>query len=173
VTRTLAELVLLVALLAVAWAIVVSNGRLKPPVTADATGGAGYRAEPVDAGLPERAEALRAYIASPPPPTPAQRNPFSFRNPSRADVRPDDLMPEAAVAADGAPSGRGMELEGIAEDTGNGHPLRTAIIAAAGDLILAKEGDRILSRYLVVRITTDAVQLKDEEEGVTFSVVLK
>jgi hypothetical protein len=66
-----------------------------------------------------------------------------------------------------------MELAGIAEETGNGHPSRTAVISAAGQVIFAKEGDRVLSRFLVVRIAADAVHLKDEQGGGEFALVLK
>lgn len=176
VTRTLAELVLLVALVAAAWLIAVGNSRMLPPVTSQPAPGAAFDARPVDAGLPERARALRARLASPPAPSPVARNPFGFgdesgsRAEARADGRP--LASASAAAGDATPV-PDMQLQGIAEDAGNGHPVRTAVIAAGGELILAKEGDRILSRFLVIRITEDAVHLRDDEGGATVSLVLK
>jgi hypothetical protein len=174
VTRTLSELVLLVALLAAAWLIVVNNSLVAPPPATLPPGGAGSHDQPVDAGLPERAEALRTYLASPRPLAPVRRNPFGFQDSSRAVAGGAGRGPVPGGAAAASESSRPeMELEGIAEETGNGRPLRTAVIAAAGELIFAKEGDRVLSRFLVVRITADAVQLKDDEGGGTFSLALK
>jgi hypothetical protein len=66
-----------------------------------------------------------------------------------------------------------MVLSGIAEETSNGHPVRTAVISARGELVFAREGDRVLSRFLVVRIAADAVQLKDGEGGEVFTLALK
>ncbi len=94
-----------------------------------------------------------------------RRNPFGFGVASAGAAR-------ATPAADHRGAGR-MELAGIAEETGNGHPNRTAVISTAGQLILAKEGDRVLSRFLVVRIAADAVHLRDDEGGGEFSLVLK
>jgi hypothetical protein len=174
VTRTLAEFVLLVALLFAAWLVVANSSRVRPPVVARPPAGAVDRDQPVGDGLPERAEALRAYLAAPPPPAPVRRNPFDFQQLERAVVDPGGRASAAgAAAAAPVPPRPDMELAGIAEDTGNGHPLRTAVISAAGQLILAMEGDRVLARFLVVRITADAVQLKDDEGGGSFSLVLK
>jgi hypothetical protein len=174
VTRTLAELVLLVALLAAAWLIAVNNSRLAPPNTNQPPADAVYSDRPVDAGLPERTQALRTYLASPPPFTPVRRNPFGFEDSARGGASGDGSAPAAGGAAGDPVSSRPeMQLEGIAEETGNGHPLRTAVISAAGEIVFAREGDRVLSRFLVVRITSDAVQLKDDEGGVTFSLALK
>jgi hypothetical protein len=174
VTRTLAELVLLVALLLAAWLIAVNNSFVAPPAATRPPGGTAYHDRPADAGLPEHAEALRAYLASPRPLAPVRRNPFGFQGSSRAADEVDGRRSAAGGAATISASSRpAMELEGIAEETGNGHPQRTAVIAVEGELIFAKEGDRVLSRFLVVRITEDAVQLKDDEGGGTFSLVLK
>lgn len=169
-TRTLAELVLLAALLVALGLIVASRGRVAPVEPGQAPATAASRDAPVDAGLPERAEALRRFLASPPPPTPVRRNPFGFGVASRGGA--GAAGPAADVAAPPTPRPP-MELAGIAEETGNGHPNRTAVISAAGQVIFAKEGDRVLSRFLVVRIAADAVHLKDDEGGGEFSLVLK
>ncbi len=66
-----------------------------------------------------------------------------------------------------------MTLSGIAEDTENGRPVRTAVISARGQLVLAREGDRVLARFVVRRITADAVQIEDSEGGKAFTLVLK
>jgi hypothetical protein len=170
VTRTLAELVLLAALLVALGLIVASRSAVAPvePGRAPATTALGD--SPIDAGLPERAEALRRFLASPPPPSPVRRNPFGFGAASAAGGRAAGGTADAAAPPTPRPP---MELAGIAEETGNGHPVRTAVISAAGQVILAKEGNRVLSRFLVVRIAADAVHLKDDEGGGEFSLVLK
>jgi hypothetical protein len=170
VTRTLAELVLLAALLAALGLIVANRGPVTPVESGRAPATAASGAAPVDAGLPERAEALRRFLASPPPPSPVRRNPFGFGAASAAEGRAAGGAADTAVPPTPRPP---MELAGIAEETGNGHPVRTAVISSAGQVILAKEGDRVLSRFLVVRIAADAVHLKDDEGGREFSLVLK
>ncbi len=169
-TRTLAELVLLAALLVALGLIVASRSRPAPADPGQTPPAADARDAPVDAGLPERADALRRFLASPPPPAPVRRNPFGFGAASEARARA--ARPAADAAAPLAPRPP-MELAGIAEETGNGHPNRTAVISSAGQVILAKEGDRVLSRFLVVRIAADAVRLRDDEGGGEFSLVLK
>ncbi len=171
VTRTLAELVLLAALLVAAGLIAANRGRGAREVPDGAPAKAASRDTPVDAGLPERAAALRAYLSSPPPRTSVRRNPFGF-GAATATGR-IGVAGTANAASAGPPPRPPMELAGIAEDTGNGHPARTAVISAAGQVIFATEGDRILSRFLVVRITADAVYLTDDEGGGEFSLVLK
>jgi hypothetical protein len=171
VTRTLAEFVLLVALLVAAGLLVANRSRVSPVAAGPAKATAASHDAPVDAGLPERAAALRAYLSSPPPLSPVRRNPFGFGRPSAG--APRGVGEPSSPTAAGPPPRPPMELAGIAEDTGNGHPARTAVISAAGQVIFAREGDRILSRFLVVRITADAVHLKDDEGGGEFSLVLK
>jgi hypothetical protein len=170
VTRTLAELVLLAALLVALGLILASRSRVTPADPAQQPATTALRDAPVDAGLPERAAALRRLRASPPPPTPVRRNPFGFGTTTAGRARAADGASEAAAPRTPRPP---MELAGIAEETGNGHPNRTAVISAAGQVIFAKEGDRVLSRFLVVRIAADAVYLKDDEGGGEFSLVLK
>jgi hypothetical protein len=170
VTRTFAELVLLAALLVALGLIVASRSRGTPAEPRPALPTAAARDAPVDAGLSERADALRRFLASPPPPSPVRRNPFGFGGGAAVGTRAARGARDAAAPLTPRPP---LELAGIAEETGNGHPNRTAVISAAGQVIFAKEGDRVLSRFLVVRIAADAVLLKDDEGGGEFSLVLK
>jgi len=169
VTRTLAEFALLAALLVAAWLIAVGGGRLAPSRPGPPPSRGVGREEPVGAGLPERAEALRTYLASPPPRPPVRRNPFGFGQASPAAAGSAAADAGAALSA----SRPEMALAGIAEDTGNGHPVRTAVISTPGELVFAREGDRVLSRFLVLRIAADAVQLKDDKGGEVFVLALK
>jgi hypothetical protein len=54
-----------------------------------------------------------------------------------------------------------LKLDGLAEDTGDHGPVRTAIISGFGDIFLVKEGDSVTSRYRVAKISPDAVELTD------------
>jgi hypothetical protein len=172
VTRTRAELILLVALLGGAWLVVANGGWPSSSPDHSAPTGGITTLSPVGGGLPGRAAALRAYLATPRPREPVRRNPFSFREASpvgRADRHPA-VTPRAAEPAPSRPE---MFLSGIAEEAGTGHPLRTAMISVAGQLVFAREGDRVLSRFVVLRIAADAVQMKDAEGGEMFTLALR
>jgi hypothetical protein len=173
VVRTLAELSLLAALL-VAACLLAAGGSRTAPAAEPAPPRETDRIDSAGAGLTVRARALEAYLAAPGPRPPAERNPFGFREPvrSRGGGRPGARTAAETVAASAAARPE-MVLSGIAEETGNGHPLRTAVISTPGELVFAKEGDRVLSRFLVLRIAADAVQLKDDAGGEVFVLTLK
>jgi len=54
-----------------------------------------------------------------------------------------------------------LKLAGIAEDEGPEGAVRTAIISAPGQLLLVKEGETIVQRYRVTKISSDVVELVD------------
>ncbi len=172
-TRTTAELLLLAALIAAAW--MASGYGLRAPASAGGAPRASIVLErdPVGEGLSERATRLRAFLASPPPASPGRRNLFSFAS-ARRTASAVTVENHAAVPERAAPASRPeLVLSGIAEDAGIEGPVRTAVIAAAGQLVFAKEGDRILSRFVVVRIAADAVQVRDTERGDVFTLAFK
>jgi hypothetical protein len=170
-TRTWAELLLLAALVAAAW-IAFGHGLLPPAPSSGAAPVPAQVGDPVGNGLGERARHLRAFIQSPPPMGVVRRNPFAFPASRRApaavnldaSVRPDPPQ------ADPRPE---LALSGIAEDADGGATVRTAVIVAAGQLVFAKEGDRVLSRFVVLRITADAVQIRDTERNDVFTLAFK
>ncbi|HEX7484759.1 MAG TPA: hypothetical protein VF332_01300 [Vicinamibacterales bacterium] len=172
-TRTQAELVLLVALLIAAWLVVGTGGRMPSSSTGQGRAHVAIRDEPVGQGLSERRAALRAYLTTPQPRASVRRDPFSFRESSQSAGRGARVSAAAIAAPDTGEPRPEMVLSGIAEETSNGHPVRTAVISARGQLVFAREGDRVLSRFLVVRIAADAVQLKDGEGGEVFTLALK
>jgi hypothetical protein len=96
------------------------------------------------------------------------RDPFRFgaglRPVARHDVGPvEDGAPaeSAAPAAPPAEPGPDIVLQGMAE-SGDGDALvRTAILSARGELVLATLGARIADRYDVVAIAADSVELED------------
>jgi hypothetical protein len=115
---------------------------------------------------------LRAHLESvPEAPAPA-RNPFEFGMrpaPGRAGRQPS-ASPEP-------PGSRALpqvllRLSGIAEHAGAGGPVRTAILRTPGDLVLARVGDEVLSRYRIVAIGADAVELADMATGLPVTLAL-
>lgn len=98
-----------------------------------------------------------------------QRDPFRFGASARpAGRRASGERVEAAVAADAMPEAAPpvapepeIALQGMAE-TGEGDTaVRTAIIRAGGDLVLASLGTRVADRYEVVALTADSVEMED------------
>jgi hypothetical protein len=169
-----AELALFVALLVGAWLVVGNGGSPSSSPYRPASTGDLSASSRVGAGLSERAEALREYFATPRPRGPVRRNPFRFGEaPPAAAGRRGRLLSEVSPTAAPAPSRPEMALSGVAEETANGHPLRTAIISVTGQLAFAREGDRVLSRFVVLHVAADAVQLKDGEGGEVFTLALK
>jgi hypothetical protein len=170
-TRTQAEVLLLAVLLAGAW-LAFGRGVPRPmPGDVPTRTRAAASDDPVGAGLAERTKALRDFRASPPPRGAVRRNPFSFVSPVRQAAAPAAVMPLAIVPD--PPPRPPVTLLGIAEDAGPAGPVRTAVLKSDGQVVFAKEGDRVLSRFLVVRIAADAVQLKDTERGDAFTLILK
>jgi hypothetical protein len=54
-----------------------------------------------------------------------------------------------------------LKLSGIAEDPGDGGPIRVAFIAGEGQLFMVKEGETVTPRYRVARISAEVVELTD------------
>jgi len=122
-------------------------------------------------------------------PRQAIRNPFVFRSsPSRAvssspakDVEAVAAAAarDAAAAAALAEQGRlRLSLAGIAEDPGpaGGAPVRTAIIAGNGQVVLAKEGDTVTDRgveYKLGAISSDSAELTDLRDNSIHRLALK
>jgi hypothetical protein len=169
-TKTWVELTLLAVLLAGAW---IAFGRVSPaPVAPDSSlrRQEAVSDDPVGAGLSARTRALHLYLSAPPPSSGIGRNPFSFAE------RPRPAAAQRAARADDPPPPPApppLSLSGIAEDAGASGPVRTAVLNAAGVVLFVKEGDRVLSRFVVERIASDAVQLKDLQRGEVFTLVLK
>ena len=88
-----------------------------------------------------------------------------------------DRAPEAqrknAAAASLTPVVPDLQLLGIAEDTREGQPSRTAVISAMDGLFLVHEGEPIALRYQVRKIGADAVELEDLAAGTTIRLALR
>jgi len=151
------------------------------------------RPAPIDAtgaALSGEIARLRERLRPDAMPRQATRNPFVFRSsPSRAAPgSPDKIVDTVAAAAAKdaavaaavlAEQGRlRLSLAGIAEDPGpaGAAPVRTAIIAGNGQVILAKEGDTVSDRgveYRLGTISSDSAELTDPRDNTIHRLVLK
>jgi hypothetical protein len=135
-------------------------------------------------GVRARVGRLRERLgAAPAPLATLRRNPFEFHV-APAPVAPRPSPPAAAFERErlDVPGRPEMTLVGMAEDppaSGNdggrrtaGRESRTAVVASQGQLYFLREGERLLGRYLAVRILADAVELRDEA-GSGFTLTLK
>jgi hypothetical protein len=115
------------------------------------------------------ADRLAAGRARMPELAPVGRNPFRFgavpaASTARSRMPPADTLPELPL-----PLPRpALRLLGIAQEGAE----KTAVLSVAGDLVLAHEGDHIAGRFLISRITQDAVELTDPAAGATIRVPL-
>lgn len=136
---------------------------------------------PVDArgaDLANEIARLRARLRPAATPHAPGRNPFAFRAAAfPRQENPAQTRPPAFVDAGSAVHGDApplLKLSGIAEDvTPESDVDRTAFISAAGQLFMVKEGQELMARYRVQKITADAVELTDLTDNSTQRVVMK
>jgi hypothetical protein len=167
--RTATLVVVGVPVAAWLYAAVTSGTRSAPVVSSE-------RVSPVEA----RSEALAAEIARlherlRPDAAPRQpgRNLFAFTAhsvPASAPVQHAALTEAVVQAPVAAPP---FKLIGVAEDAGPEGPVRTAIVAAPGQMFLVKEGEMVTARFRVARISADVVELTDAIDGSTLRLALR
>lgn len=137
------------------------------------------RAERIAADIESQSVRLRARLATAPMPSAKGRNPFRFSEPAARRVHPAAIPQaaesDAAAAAPGAsaPLTIPLTLSGIAEDTSAAGTIRTAVLSGLGDVFLAKPGDVILSRFQIVAVGADAVEILDTASGATVRLGLR
>ncbi len=102
----------------------------------------------------------------------AARDPFRFGGESRASAgrgaaRPviEPMEVDAAAEEPGAEPQPDIVLQGMAESDEDGVLVRTAILRAGHELVLASIGMRIGDRYDVVGLSADSVELEDTLSG--------
>lgn len=78
---------------------------------------------------------------------------------------------EAPVTPPGDMPAPALKLVGIAEDPGDAGPVRTAIISGPGSLFIVKEGEIVMSRYRVTKVSSDGVELTDSGDNSTLHLV--
>jgi hypothetical protein len=141
-----------------------------PRGTADATA--------VKPGFEVAIDRLRTGLGVMPAPTESGRNPFRF-GADRSVRRTSAAQHRALVQADStdpgpaAPDRPPMQLLGVAAEEGDAAPVRTAVIGTPRQLYLVREGEQMALRFLVLRIGTDAVELRDLATDDTFQLALR
>ena len=154
------------------WAAAAAGGRAAataPPVAPQAVveeAASEARAAMLDATARLEAHARRDVAPA------LVRDPFRFGEEPRPAGRrteppppeiPAGVAPGDAAAAEAAPE---IALVGMAESADGEAVVRTAIVRAGGDLVLATLGTRILDRYEVVSLTAETAELEDSVDRV-------
>lgn len=156
------------------WLATQTGGRRAPALQpAAAADGAASPLDPMVRAVQSQAGRLRAYLADVPPLTRPGRDPFRFRQ-RAADAsvqKPAPALSTASVVL--TPSRPIVTLSGLAEDVSPGGAVRTAVITAAGQLHLVKEGETFAERFRVERIGADTVQVTDLADQTVFTLALK
>lgn len=121
-------------------------------------------------GVQSQATHLRQRLAAAPAPHSETRNPFAFA----AAERPQPAAVEKAVDAEPVSTMQtvpepNLVLLGLAEDGST----RTAMIESGDDLVMATEGQTIVGRYRVAKISADGIELVDLVTGTTRRLLLK
>jgi hypothetical protein len=92
------------------------------------------------------------------------RNPFRFsarREPAQATAGIVNALPTPVVMPPLPPR---ITLDGVAADTMDAQPQRTAILNTPAGMVLAKEGDEVAG-YRIQKIAADAVELVKIDDG--------
>ena len=126
--------------------------------------------------IQSQAARLREHLAAVPQPREG-RNPFAFGE-ARQESVPRLARAGAAPADDEPPvitidEPVAFTLSGIAEDGPADALTRTAVLSGFGDVFLVKAGETVASRYRVVAVAADAVELEDLTTGRTIRLGLR
>ena len=116
-----------------------------------------------------QASRLRQRLAVAPAPRATIRNPFEFVvvEPPPAVISKRAAAPAPPIVD--APPEPNLVLIGLAEEGST----RTAVIESGDELVMATEGQTIVSRYRVVKVGADAIELIDLVTGTTRRLFLK
>jgi hypothetical protein len=173
-SRPRALLLVALAAAAIAWAYTSSAPARSAAVRAARTAQAARPAPPVF-DLQVRAERLDGKASSATRPE-TRRNPFRFGEDVRAPRDPQPARPLTAPLAAEAPAAPvlpTLSLVGIVDRTVDGRAVRIAVLSTADGLVYVSAGDRIGTRYEVVSVSADAVELKDLTDGTPRRLALK
>lgn len=132
------------------------------------------RAELIAADIQSQSVRLRARLASAPTPAAGGRNPFRLSEPPAPRVaRHVAAASVPEIAESPAPVTIPLTLSGIAEDASADGTIRTAVLFGLGDVYLAKVNDVIASRFQIVAIGADAVEIVDTSTGTSVRLGLR
>lgn len=176
--------IVLLGLLAVLVAVWVSSATLRfasapapPPLVAAKATRPSQSARPTRSAPPrdvttfdlnQAAERLRARVIGAPPAHATSRNPFEFGPLPTPHIAAAPAVAPATAVAPPPPPGPlppPFALTGIAEQK-NGDALeRTAILTGNNQIYFAKRGDRVIGRYEVTAVGSDAIELREIDGG--------
>jgi hypothetical protein len=123
--------------------------------------------------IEREAARLQVHKVQAPHFTAPARNPFRFserREPARATTGVV-IAPPPAVLPPPPPPPR-ITLDGVAADSTDAQPQRTAILNTDAGVVLAKEGDQVAG-YRVEKISADAVELVKVDDGSVLRLALR
>jgi hypothetical protein len=131
--------------------------------------------EPIDRGSGALAKEISRLQRRQQPDVAPARGRDVFRFAAPRVVRAERAVPlvPPVPAERVAPPRPALKLIGVAEDTASGSPVRTAIISAADQLYVVREGERVTSRFGVQRISPDVVELVDTVDASALRLALK
>jgi hypothetical protein len=116
--------------------------------------------------IESEAAKLGARLRAEVPLTLPARNPFRFDTPPPVRPNPASTVPEASSALPNPqPDWPAARLTGLAEETVEGTPQRTAIFSSANGVLLVREGETILDQYRVTRIDGEGVDVTRLDDG--------
>jgi hypothetical protein len=171
-SRATGVLLVLTCVLLVAWLTTGAGRGLPRGPRASQVSAPSGPPDPLVTGIRQQADRLRTHLAVARPLQPISRDPFRFevRDRPAPALRRGAALTTAPVDRPARPD---MRLSGIASDVVGHTTVRTAVISATNQVFLVREGERVLGRYLVVRIGADAVTLQDGAVGETFTLALR
>jgi hypothetical protein len=154
-----AAIVVGVNLIAV-WVAAAAGGLVAQPVPAFVPAGvtADQAVEEACSRLTAATGRLEAHARRREIAVPVARDPFRFGGTARLAGRPAESEPGKAAAQ---PPAFDVMLQGMAESQDGDTVVRTAILKADGELVLATVGMAVGGRFQVVAITADSVELED------------
>jgi len=154
----------------VAWLTLWTTGDRGRPARMEVAASA-----PIDARGVELAREISRLRRQQAPETAPQRgrDVFRFAAAARATRASTVALPVSVDPPVVRSPGPALRLIGVAEDTSAGTTVRTAIIAAPDQLYVVREGERVMARYGVARISSDVVELVDTTDASALRLALK
>lgn len=119
---------------------------------------------------------LRERLSNAPSPQGSDRNPFRFSPRQSLVPRAPAPAPSETIPIEPPPVEErepALDLIGIAENRETNGLVRTAMLTNGDQLLMVTAGQRVLSRYEVVAVSADAVELKDVSSGAIRRLVLR
>ncbi len=159
-----------------AWVAAAAGGARSSAVATESARAVGART--ADVPLPVGLDRLAARAATRRAYTPPRRNLFQFTGSRSAQAAQAGdafvaALASAAAAFVAAPPPPVWQLAGIAESRDGDRIVRTAIISGQGTVFLVRDGEQLAGRFLVVRIESDTVALRDVRDGTSLTLRLK